>query len=63
MVFNRIHLGPVIFAKTLAASIAVRQAAPLSTEKTQPTQHTRHGKPMHQDREQRYSEEIGRAHV
>ena len=28
MVINRIHLGPVVFAKTLAASIAARQAAP-----------------------------------
>ena len=28
MVINRIHLGPVVFAKTLAASIAARQAVP-----------------------------------
>ena len=28
MVINTIHLGPVVFAKTLAASIATRQTAP-----------------------------------
>jgi hypothetical protein len=27
MVINRIHLGPVLFARTLAASIAARQSA------------------------------------
>ncbi len=26
MIINRIHLGPVVFAKTLAASIAARQS-------------------------------------
>jgi len=28
MVINRIHLGPVVFARTLAASIAARQSTP-----------------------------------
>lgn len=28
MVINRIHLGSVVFARTLAASIAARQSAP-----------------------------------
>jgi hypothetical protein len=28
MVIDRIHLGPVVFAKTLAASIAARQSEP-----------------------------------
>lgn len=27
MVINKIHLGPVLFARTLAASIAARQSA------------------------------------
>jgi hypothetical protein len=34
MVINRIHLGPVVFARTLAASIAARQAAPLTQPAT-----------------------------
>lgn len=29
MVINRIHLGSVVFARTLAASIAARQSAPV----------------------------------
>jgi hypothetical protein len=28
MVINRIHLGSLVFARTLAASIAARQSAP-----------------------------------
>ena len=35
MVINRIHLGPVVFARTLVASIAARQAAPLTQPVTE----------------------------
>jgi hypothetical protein len=33
MVIDRIHLGPVVFAKTLAESIAAREAATLQTQR------------------------------
>jgi hypothetical protein len=34
MVINRIHLGPVVFARTLVASIAARQTAPAGQRPT-----------------------------